>query len=114
MNTSPTKIFRELEPPPGGQARLRLAMASETERTGWRQPRRWAPAFAAILLVTLVLPFASRDKGREDQAREALESVLRSPANGFESRTAKIKENTTPSTGIRLVVMELPQDVKDS
>lgn len=114
MSPLPTMIFRDLEPPPGGRARLDLALASARKTTLGGRTRRWMPALAALLVMSLLAPFTSQPPGRDDQARAALESVLGSPADGFESRSAEVVETSRPSAGVRLVVLETTRDAKGS
>jgi hypothetical protein len=76
-------LFRPLEPPPGGPARLRERLARERERAA-RPRRAWAwaaPALAAAATVAILLlaspPKPSPGNPASDPGRSALAELVR-------------------------------------
>lgn len=100
-----TGLFRELDPPPGGPARLRGALAAAENA---HRPRPGALALAAVAGLLVVAWVALRPPAPpapDVEARAAVEAVLRPPLDGFEPRSARIVERTAAPGGVRFYLL---------
>lgn len=104
MSTS--RLFRDLDPPAGGEGRLRQALAAPARA----RPTGLAPlsAAASLCLVAGLAWLAWRPASPPDleaDVRAALESVLRPPADGFEPRSAQLIETPSAPPGVRFYLL---------
>lgn len=112
MNTGPTPLFRDLAPPPGGEQRLRQALADLRAPACRPIRRRWVGFSASAVAVALawIAVIGSQGPRLGDQARDAVRTVLRPPAGRFEAQAAEVVERPQPTGPVRLYVLVPERD----